>query len=100
MNNLIIKYLCIVALFFGQFFAFTASANEAAPKAQEKPDVKEIVLGHMSDAYDWHIVTWNGHHVSIPLPVIVKGKDSGWHVFSSARFHESEDGTYQGFYLN
>lgn len=76
MNNLIIKYLCIVALFFGQLFAFTASANEAAPKAQEKPDVKEIVLGHMSDAYDWHIVTWNGHHVSIPLPVIVKGKDS------------------------
>lgn len=100
MNNLIIKYLCIVALFFGQLSAFTASANEAAPKAQEKPDVKEIVLGHMSDAYDWHIVTWNGHHVSIPLPVIVKGKDSGWHVFSSARFHESEDGTYQGFYLN
>lgn len=100
MNNLIIKYLCIVVLFFDQLFAFTASANEAAPKAQEKPDVKEIVLGHMSDAYDWHIVTWNGHHVSIPLPVIVKGKDSGWHVFSSARFHESEDGTYQGFYLN
>lgn len=100
MNNLIIKYLCIVALFFGQLFAFTASANEAAPKAQEKPDVKEIVLGHMSDAYDWHIVTWNGHHVSIPLPVIVKGENSGWHVFSSARFHESEDGTYQGFYLN
>lgn len=63
-------------------------------------DVKEIVLGHMSDAYDWHIVTWNGHHISIPLPVIVRGEDGAWHIFSSARFHESAGGVYEGFFLN
>ncbi len=63
-------------------------------------DVKEIVLGHMSDAYEWHILTLGDHHVSIPLPVIVRGEDGTWHVFSSARFHESRDGSYEGFYLN
>lgn len=63
-------------------------------------DVKEIVLGHMSDAYEWHILTWNEHHVSIPLPVIVYSETSGWHIFSSAHFHHSKDGSYQGFYLN
>lgn len=98
MNNLIIKRLCIFALFLGQLFTFTANAAEA--DAKPSVDVKEIVLGHMSDAYDWHITTWKGHHISIPLPVIVKGETSGWHVFSSARFHESADGTYEGFYLN
>lgn len=98
MNNLIIKRLCIFALFLGQLFTFTANAAEA--EAKPSVDVKEIVLGHMSDAYDWHITTWKGHHISIPLPVIVKGETSGWHVFSSARFHESADGTYEGFYLN
>lgn len=78
-------------------FAHPASASESG---EGKVDVKEIVLGHMSDAYEWHITTWNKHHISIPLPVIVKGETSGWQVFSSARFHESPDGTYKGFYLN
>lgn len=87
------------------FLAFCASLFVTLPtKAAEaeKPsvDVKEIVLGHMSDAYEWHITTINGHHISIPLPIIVKGETSGWHVFSSARFHESPNGTYEGFYLN
>lgn len=100
MNNLIIKRLCIFALFLSQLFVFTANAAESNAEAKPAVDVKEIVLGHMSDAYEWHITTWKGHHISIPLPVIVKGETSGWHVFSSARFHESADGTYEGFYLN
>lgn len=93
------KYLCIIALFFSSLL--TAYANtESCENEQPKIDVKEIVLGHMSDAYDWHITTWNGHHISIPLPIIVKSESSGWQVFSSARFHDSADGTYNGFFLN
>ena len=84
------------------FFICTALVPTATASEQkdEPVDVKEIVLGHMSDAYEWHITTWNGHHVSIPLPVIVKGEESGWHVFSSARFHHAPHGIYEGFYLN
>ena len=78
----------------------TAVPAVASSSEDGKVDVKEIVLGHMSDSYEWHITTWNGHHISIPLPVIVKGEQGGWQVFSSARFHESEDGVYNGFYLN
>ena len=81
------------------FFICTAFATAATASEQkdEPVDVKEIVLGHMSDAYEWHITTWNGHHISIPLPVIVKGEESGWHVFSSACFHHAPDGIYEGF---
>lgn len=99
MKHFSIKYLCTLALFFVTFFAAQAAHSEAS-EAQPKIDVKEIVLGHMSDAYEWHITTWNGHHISISLPVIVKGETSGWQMFSSARFHDSADGTYNGFYLN
>ena len=95
-----IKHLCaLLVLICG--FAFSALPAHAAGSPEgEKVDVKEIVLGHMSDAYEWHITTWNGHHVSIPLPVIVKAESGDWHVFSSARFHESADGSHEGFYLN
>ena len=46
-------------------FALPLSASNHAAEEDEKLDVKEVVLGHMSDTYDWHITTWNGHHVSI-----------------------------------
>lgn len=99
MKHFIIKHLCIIALFFVSLLS--AQANSASEdNKQPQIDVKEIVLGHMSDAYEWHITTWNGHHISIPLPIIVKSEEGGWHVFSSARFHDSADGSYQGFYLN
>ena len=75
--------------------AANAQSSEAAPV-----DVQEVVFGHLSDAYEWHITTWNGHHVSLYLPVIVKHHQGGWEIFSSKRFHESPDHTYKGFYVD
>lgn len=100
MKHFSIKYLCIIALFFTSLFAAHADSNTGKASQPPKIDVKEVVLGHLSDAYEWHITTWNGHHISIPLPVIVKGETGGWQIFSSARFHDNADGTYKGFYLN
>jgi len=62
-------------------------------------DVTELILDHVMDAYEWHITTFGHTHISIPLPVIVKGKNSGWHVFSSGRFEHGHTG-YQGFYIS
>ena len=92
-----LKYFFTISclFFFSSCIQAFASSHEAN---SDKIDVKEIVLGHMSDAYDWHVFTLNGHHVSIPLPVIVKGQTSGWHVFSSSRLAHGEE--YQGFYIN
>lgn len=90
------RFFCCLMLLW-----ITGEVNAVASSSEDgKVDVKEIVLGHMSDAYDWHITTWNGHHISIPLPVIVRSEGGEWHVFSSSRFHESTDGSYEGFFLN
>jgi F-type H+-transporting ATPase subunit a len=59
-------------------------------------NVRELILDHVADGYDWHIASFGSRHIAIPLPVIVKGKESGWHVFSSAKFHHGHD-AYQGF---
>ena len=53
-----------------------------------------FILDHIGDAYEWHILTYNGHHVSVPLPVILYSKQSGLHVFMSAKFHH---GGHDGF---
>lgn len=56
----------------------------------------EMIIEHIIDAHEWHILTWNGHHISIPLPVILldEGKLT---VFSSAHLHHGE--VYKGYKL-
>jgi len=60
-------------------------------------NVKEIVFEHLGDSYEWHITKWGDKDISIPLPVIVRSQESGWHVFSSS--HLSHGKEYNGFYI-
>ncbi|HOO95667.1 MAG TPA: F0F1 ATP synthase subunit A [Proteiniphilum sp.] len=59
-------------------------------------NVKEMILHHLADSYEWHI-TGNGERdLSIPLPVILHSRQSGWHLFLSSRLHHGEV-SYRGF---
>lgn len=99
-------YLKYIALFMLAFFVMGSHSLMAQDKheaeieqAEEELDVKELILEHLADAYEWHITTWGDTHISIPLPVIVKGETSGWHIFMSSKFHHGHD-TYKGFYIS
>ncbi len=65
------------------------------PVLAEGVNVKEVVLDHIGDSYEWHITTVGHKHISIPLPVIVHGKESGWNCFMSGRLHGGHE--YKGF---
>ena len=60
-------------------------------------DVAELVFGHIGDSYGWHITTWKGHHVTIPLPCIVRSS-TGWHFFMSSKLEHG--GVYEGLFLS
>jgi len=83
MNNFLKKITVLFLLFV---LAQAGFAGEGTT-SDGKVDVKSIVFSHISDAYDWHITTINEHHISIPLPVIVYSKASGWNVFLSSKLH-------------
>ena len=78
-------------------FTFLFLALFSAPLGAEELDMNEYLFGHVGDSYEWHITTINGHPVSIPLPVIVHSKTTGWHVFSSKHL---EEGEHEGFYIS
>ena len=82
MNHLI-RLLCVTALML-QAFVGTAKA------AGQDADIKEVVLEHIKDSYDWHITDIGDKPLVIHLPVIVNSS-TGFHVFSSARFSEEAD---------
>lgn len=55
-----------------------ASANEGTG---EKLDIPEIVLEHLADSYEWHIASYEGKSLSIPLPIIVRSSATGAWTF-------------------
>ena len=70
-----------------------AGAEAAHGSDEEKVDVAGLVFGHIGDSYGWHITTWKGHHVTIPLPCIVHSS-TGWHVFMSSELEHG--GIHEG----
>lgn len=87
----IYRILLAIALWAGCFMPGARAAANEPPAV----DVQAIVFSHIQDNYTWHITSWQGHAVAIPLPVLVWSKENGWHCFLSSRL---EDGrTYAGF---
>ena len=74
------------SLLVGLLIFSTSFASEH--KKEEKFNVTEMIMHHISDAHEWHL--WGGHHdgVSIPLPIILI--DGGLKVFSSSHFYHGE----------
>ncbi|MCF8345588.1 MAG: F0F1 ATP synthase subunit A [Bacteroidales bacterium] len=64
----------------------------------ESFDPAEVIMHHIKDAHEWHIFTTkDGRHFSVPLPVILYSRHSGFHVFMSGKLaHEHQ---YKGFKL-
>lgn len=76
--------------------AAVQEATEMQSAAEQPVNVKEVVFGHIGDSYEWHITSWGNHHLTIPLPVVVYSRTSGWHCFLSSRLEE-QGGSYEGF---
>ncbi len=47
-------------------------------------DIPEIVLEHLSDAYEWHIASYKGKSLHIPLPIILRSSATGEWTFCTA----------------
>ncbi|NDW10612.1 F0F1 ATP synthase subunit A [Dysgonomonas sp. 520] len=98
MNN---RFKYIITLFIFLFIAGGIfQPVKAADHGNEGEDlnVKELILDHLGDAYEWHITTWKDSHISIPLPVILYSESSGFQMFSSSKFHHGAE-SHNGFYI-
>jgi F-type H+-transporting ATPase subunit a len=74
-------------------------ANPQAPEKTEKEafNAGKMIMEHISDAHEWHILEYNDFQLTIPLPVILL--DNGKLVsFSSGNFHHGHE-AYRGYRL-
>lgn len=94
----IVKKICLLSIFtlFLANFAYsnheespndsiTTHVNENSHHEEEGFKPGDMILDHVKDAHDWHIMDINKHPISISLPIIIY--DNGLHVFSSKKFN-------------
>ncbi len=72
----------------------TLSAQEHQKETAENTefDVTEMILHHVGDSHNFHILDWKGHPVSMPLPIIL-WTENGLVTFMSSEFHHDENAT-------
>jgi len=74
------------------------TVTEHSAVSEEEFNASEYILEHIKDSHEWHILTRpNGEHVSVPLPVILYSKHSGFHIFFSNRLAHGH--SYKGFQM-
>jgi len=99
------KMLLVPALIFFVSALF-ASDDHSAPATgehdqhqvqKEEFNAGRMIIDHIVDAYEWHILDIGKTHVSVPLPVILiyEGK---LYTFMSSKFHHGHD-PYKGFMI-
>lgn len=64
---------------------------------EEEFKAGEMIIEHISDSYEWHIITIGETHISIPLPVIFYDEGE-WHFFMSSAFHHADD--HNGYFVS
>jgi len=84
-------------LLFSIVFAstsFVGYASEDKVTTDEKEfNAKEMIMHHVKDAHEFHIIDINEKPVSLPLPIIL-WTDNGLTTFMSSEFHHDDSGHY------
>jgi F-type H+-transporting ATPase subunit a len=99
MNKYIDKIIVLCIVLCVVFHANAENPTAEQPKSGEKEFVvRDFILEHIGDVYMWHITRVGERDIYVSLPVIVKSKQSGWHVFASSKLAEGHH--YNGFYIS
>ena len=75
---------------------YDEQAEHADHAEEEGFSPSDFIFDHILDAYEWHILSYDDFHLSIPLPVIIYSDTKGLNVFMFNRFHHGHE-DYKGF---
>jgi len=65
---------------------------------QQEFKAGDMIIEHISDSYEWHLITIGHTHVTIPLPVMLYDEGK-FHFFMSSAFHHNE-GVHDGYFIS
>ena len=80
-------------------FSMAEHEDHGHKKEEGKLDIKSEIFGHIRDGHDWHITTFGGKHITLPLPIMIYSPTNGFELFSSSRFDHGHK-PHAGYRLN
>jgi F-type H+-transporting ATPase subunit a len=81
----------LLSIFLSLSFIGNASEIKESEPTEEEFNVTDMIMHHVKDAHEFHIMDWKGHAISIPLPIILWTKE-GLVTFMSSEFHHDDSG--------
>lgn len=103
-RNLILIWMLCMLMVLGSPSIF---AQHQAPHSEEEWEevvleedfeAGKMIIEHITDSYEWHIISVGEAHISLPLPVILYDKGE-WLVFSASHFHHGHS-AYLGYSIS
>ncbi|RLD60749.1 MAG: ATP synthase F0 subunit A [Bacteroidetes bacterium] len=98
-SNIVRQIALIVGvLLISTQISFSSETDGHHPTNDEEAyDAGKMIIEHVIDAHEWHIMTIGHTHVSVPLPIILYD-EGNFSVFMSSKFHHGHK-EYNGYKL-
>ncbi len=80
----------LLSVFLSLSFIGNASIKESEQSGEEF-NVTDMIMHHVKDAHDFDLWEWNGHPLTIPLPIIL-WTENGLVTFMSSEFQHDDSG--------
>lgn len=84
-------------IFFMCFSGYLLAEESSVVK--KKFNAGDLIIEHVADNHEWHILGGEKSAITMPLPVILYNKVRGLSCFMSSRFHHGEM-AYAGYKIN
>jgi F-type H+-transporting ATPase subunit a len=81
----------LLSVFLSLSFIGNASEIKESEQLGEEFNVTDMIMHHVKDAHEFHIMDWKGHAISIPLPIIL-WTEKGLVTFMSSEFQHDDSG--------
>ncbi len=92
------RIVIVLAILFLSFQFLAASEKDSHEQSKEEGfNPGTMIIEHVIDAHEWHVMDIGHTHVSIPLPIILY-YDGKLDVFLSSKFHHGHS-EYKGYNL-
>lgn len=82
----------ILVIFFSSFALPSFAAVSSNDSDGDEFDPQTMITHHVLDAHEFHIIDWNNHPITLPLPIIL-WTDNGLTTFMSSAFNHDDSGT-------
>lgn len=98
-KNTLFSYLVSTIVAIVLLLPINTIASESSHNNDLEFNPGKMILHHVLDSHEWHVMDIGKKSITVPLPIIIYSKERGLFCFSSKKFNHGKS-SYKGFYYD